>query len=39
MQVKEIGSRTRTTILEEEEPDDLMELSEEQDMHKLDLHH
>ncbi len=27
MQVKEIGSRTITPILEEEEPDDLMELS------------
>ncbi len=35
MQVKEIGSRTRTPILEEEEPDDLMELSEEQDISSI----
>ncbi len=35
MQVKEVGSRTITPILEEEEPDDLMELSEEQDISSI----
>ncbi len=35
MQVKEIGSRMITPILEEEEPDDLMELSEEQDISSI----